>query len=453
MKKKFDLSRRTILKGAGVALALPLLEIMQTATAFAQATNVAKHFMFLYFPNGTYGRGYDGTYNMVDPFDPIGTGTNYQLPEILSSLQTYRSNLVLFRGLQNNVTLNSPGIVNPHARGSAGLLTAHSVDPSPANGIKNGISVDQILANQVGAGTKFPSIVITNPFQPSSGAADSVFWNNISWSSTSKPSLNYTDPRALFDKLFAGAAAPPAADVEAQKRLFYKQSILDSTKDSIARLKAMVGQSDKHKLDEHFTSIRAIEVALEKEATSLPPAVACNSGTRPAAFSANDQLTQWIDTMVDLVTLAIRCDLTRVVTMNMDQEGSNRNMAFMGAVGQGHDISHHIENNKTPELIKVNRYFVERFKRALDVQRGSGTSENLLNTGLTMFGTPFSNGNYHNASNVPIILAGNANGNLQTGRGYVYDQRMPLANLHLRILRMYGINQASFGNSQGVLNI
>lgn len=450
--KKYNLHRRAFLQGAGVALALPLLDIMESASAFAQAATKARHFFCLYHPNGTHGTGYDGTYPQVDPFDPVGSGTGYNLPEALSALAAYKSDLLLFRNLHNNVTLNSSGDINPHARGSAGLLTCHRTHTNPADGVKNGISLDQVIAPGVGAGVKFPSLVINNPAATNTSAVDSVFWNNISWNSTSKPTPYISDPRALFDKLFAGPSMP-VADTEAQKRRFYKQSIIDATKESLSRLTASVGAADKVKLDEHLTSIRAIELKLQAEAQQNPPANTCNGGTRPtAAFSGNNDLTQWIDIMVDLSVLALRCDLTRSIVLSMDIEGSNRNMSFMGAVGDHHDISHHLENNKTAELKKVNKYYVDRFKRALDGMKGNGSNENLLNTGLAMFATPFSNGNYHNASNLPIVLAGNGNGTLLTGRGHVLPQT-PVANLYMRILKMYGLNPASFGNSTGVLNI
>lgn len=438
MKRPWQISRRTVLRGLGTALALPALEAMVPSVARAQAAaGPPRRLLFYFVPNGIY----------MPSFTPDGEGEGYRLSPTLAPLAPYKEDFLVLGGLDNR-----PGedlIPGNHARGTASFLTCTPPRKHPDGRLEVGISVDQVAANAIGQETRFASLELGAEASVQAGSCDSGYpcgyINNISWAGPTTPMAKEVDPKLVFDRLFAGGR-PGETEEQIARRNRYRKSILDFVSEDTRALQAKLGSSDRQKLDEYLEGVRT----LEKRIAANPGAggAACMPGEPPVATSNRQEVVQQ---MADLMVLAFQCDLTRVITFMLGNGFTNVAYHFLG-VGEGHhELSHHREEKSYIDHLKViDRWEVEQFaylvgklKAATDVDGSS-----LLDNSLVLFSSELSDGNRHHHINLPVVLAGRGGGDIRPGR-HVYFRgaggEFPIADLYLTMLENVGVHLETFG--------
>lgn len=444
MSKLPRLQRRTFLKGVGATLGLPLLEAMLPASGFAaQSAGAPKRMAFVFVPNGV----------IVPDWTVKGEGTNWELSPTLEPLAKVKDRVCVVSGLmQDNARAKGDG-PGDHARSSAAFLTgAHPVKTGGVD-IKVGQSVDQVAAEKIGRQTKLPSIELGTEGGRNAGQCDSgyscAYSNNISWKTASTPMAKEINPRLVFERLFGSADDREAAKGRA-KRDEYRKSILDLVTDDANKLKQQLGQTDRRKVDEYFSSVREIEQRIERAkgetANQKIPDLTLPRGVPK-------ELDEHISLMFELMALAFQTDTTRVATFMMANEGSNRSYPMVGVNDGHHHLSHH--QNKQDwinHLKKVDKYLVGHFAKFLE--RLNGISEGnatLLDNSMILYGSAIADGNRHSHHDLPILLAGKGGGTINSGRHLVYKSETPLNNLFLSMLDRMDSGVDSLGDSTGRL--
>lgn len=450
--KRWRLSRRTCLKGLGASVALPLLEVMQPSLSRAQAS-VARRFLCVYSPNGF----------LMNLWTPTGTGTTWTTPPLLSSLEPYRGDFSIITGLGNYPASIAQQFGGSHTRGCASLLTAA---PIPDNGseIQNDISLDQVIAGAIGQTTKFPSIQVGSRQSSQTGNCEDqyscAFNNNISWSGPTTPLNKQTNPRDIFDRLFADGVPAPMPGV-VDNTYLYQHSILDVVADRAEILRMRVGTTDRLKLDEYFDAVRNVEQRISLLVDGTVPPVQCTIGEPPPS-NQDEELPfgQHLDLISDLVALAFQCDVTRVATFMFEHSFSDtRSFDFLpGVTSRHHEVTH---SDAADQEEQINRFYVERFAYLMSKLKAMPEGDStVLNNSLTYFTSEFGNGHAHDFRNAAMLVAGTAGGRLKPGvhveyplaegegtgadgRGNPDDTQ--LAALHLTTLHAFDIPQVSFG--------
>ena len=439
------LSRRTLLRGMGVAVALPALDAMIPACVRA-AGKAPVRAAFVYVPNGM---------TMAD-WTPKGAGRNYELTStygdpILKNFMPYRDDMLVLTGLMdhNGNALGDGG--GDHARAGGSFLTG--VHPAHTSGkdIHVGISVDQVAAKGVGSATRFASLELGCEDSRTVGNCDSgyscAYTNSLSWIGASTPNPPETNPRAVFARLFGGEDITLSPEVRA-KRLADRKSILDMVNNDIHQLMPTLGGADKRKMDEYLTAVREVEMRIqsaEKEKRlEVTPDFEAPTGV-PYEYGA------YVKVMLDMAALAFQTDLTRVITIVFGREGSLRPYNEIGIPDGHHPISHH---GNRPELLskltQINSFhtklfgeFVGKLKATHD---GDGT---LLDHSMLLYGSGLSDSNRHLHENLPIALFGKGDGSIATGRHVVYDKPTPMTNLYLSMLDKMNVRAEAIGDSTG----
>ena len=431
--KRHQFSRRVFLGGAGATIALPFLESLLPRNLWA-APMPPKRFIAYYVPCGI---------NMA-LWTPPDDGAAFTLTPALKPLAPVRDQLLVLTGLQNlPARPDGPG---DHASGTGAFLTATHPFKTDGASIKNGISMDQVAALGIAGKTSFPSLQLGIDGGSSVGGCDSgyscAYSRNISWASAMDPLPKLVDPQPVFSRLFAGFD-PTQTAAEIAKRNRYKTSVLDYALGDITRLQARVGATDKRKLEEHAAGIREIEKRIQDgRGASL-----CTPGAYPgdpADYPASVKL------MSDMMVLAFKCDLTRVISFMLGNGGSNRPYPFLGIPNGHHEISHHMgDPAKLAMLATINVWEVQQLAYLLEelkkVDEGGGLS--LLDSTLVFFSSEIEDGNSHAHTNLPILVAGGAGrGIFKTGRHVRYSMSpQPIANLFTSILNGLGVANTSFG--------
>jgi hypothetical protein len=421
------LPRRTFLRGAGTALALPLLDAMIPALKADRNTAAVpvRRLGFVFYTLGVN----------VDRWRPKGEGADYQLSEALTPLAPHTKKFVVLSGLSSDPDRTKAGF---HDRALGSFMTG--VEPARGK-IQVGISVDQLAAQELGKETQFASLELATE---SNGAL-----GGVSYKSATTPLPFEPNPRRVFERLFGdGGKIDPVAGAERREA---DQSSLDTVTARIKELKARLGPSDNRKLDEYLQSIRDIErrikVALEKKPVDLPDA------TRPAGIP--DSWPEHVKIMFDLQALALQADLTRVWTFMMAREASSMTFPHLGISMGHHEISHHnFEADKLDALARINvnqselfAYFLARLE---GLKEGDST---LLDHSLIMYGSDLSVPTVHSQHDLPIIVAGGAAGRVAGGRYIMYPgDTTPLTNLYLTMLDKVGMPTEKLGDSTGKLN-
>ncbi len=441
MSDKFLIPRRTFLKGLGLSMGLPMLEAMQPAALFARDAAAAPVRMaFVFFPNGC----------IVPAWKPTEEGDQYTLPESLEPLAGMRSHFNVLTGLtQDNGRAKGDG-PGDHARSASSFLTgAHPVKTAGAD-IRVGISVDQVAAERIGALTKLPSLELGIEGGRNAGNCDSgyscAYSSNISWKTESTPMAKEINPRLVFERLFGSGNGDNRGQ---ELRDYYRKSILDLVARDADRLQKQLGQTDRRKLDEYFTSVRELEQRIERAARQ-------EQSERPdfaAPAGIPGELEEHIRLMMDLLVLAFRTDSTRVATFMLANEGSNRTYPMVGVTNGHHELSHHQNNTeKMDQIKKIDKFLVSQFAYLVEqlhaIPEGEGT---LLDNSLLLYGSGLSDGNRHDHGDLPAILAGRAGGTIQTGRHISYPRETPMNNLFLSMLDRVGANVEELGDSSGRL--
>jgi|HubBroStandDraft_1064217.scaffolds.fasta_scaffold76951_1 hypothetical protein len=433
------LSRRTILRGLGAAVSLPLLDAMVPAFASPSTAAAPLRLAFIYVPNGV----------LMDQWTPATEGLDFNLPRdlprILAPLAPHRDNVLVLSGLAQNTGRPLGDTAGDHARASATYLTGVHPKKTDGAGICAGISVDQVAASHIAPATRFPSIELACEDGRLVGNCDSgyscAYNNTLSWRTPSTPLPPEVNPRAVFERLFGAIDENP---VDRLKRRRNEVSILDYVLDDTRRLSAQLGPSDRGKIDEYLTSVREIErrIQIAENDRGQPAPSIGKPGGVPADFAGYAHL------MFDLMAAAFQTGATRVSTFMLGREGSTRAYREIGISDAHHPITHH---RGDPDLIeKVARintyhvqqlaYFLARLKSTTD---GDGT---LLDHSLIVYGSGLSDGNQHEHGNLPVLVAGKSG-----GQHIAYPAETPMNNLHLSLLDRMGVPVDSLGDSNGKL--
>jgi hypothetical protein len=438
-----SISRRTVLRGLGAGVALPVLDAMVPAlTAFQKtAAKPVNRFGAVYVPNGI----------MMPQWTPTAEGTAFEFSPTLKPLEPFRERLLVLSGL-NSTPPKQAGAVGVHARASTRFLT--DMPPKVTNGanLEAGISMDQIAAKQLGEHTQLASLELGLESTESGASCDNgfncVYTSTISWRGPTTPLPTEHNPREVFGRMFGDTASTDPATRLA--RIQQQRSILDSVTRRITQLEKSVGSADRAKLDEYFEAIRDVERRIqnaEKQSTTELPVVDQPPGI-PASFEEHAKL------MFDLYALAYQCDLTRVVTFMIAHEFSGRTYPQIGVPDAHHPISHHQNDPvRLAKLAKINAYHVGLFagflKKLQSTPDGDGS---LLDHVMIVYGAGMSDSNSHDPKNLPILLAGGGAGRLKGGAHLRFAKDTPLANLHLTLLDKLGVHADRLGDSAGELS-
>ncbi|MBM3787401.1 MAG: DUF1552 domain-containing protein [Acidobacteria bacterium] len=434
------LSRRTLLRGFGTAVALPLLEAMPPA---ARSGPAPVRMAFTYVPNGI----------IMENWTPDASGRDFAFPRVIKPLEPFREKLLVLSGLTHNngrALGDGPG---DHARAAASFLTGAHPRKTAGADIKNGISADQIAAQTIGRQTRFASLELGIEHGRIVGNCDSgyscAYSNSIAWRSAETPMPPEVNPKLVFERLFGNAdpgESPQARALREQQR----RSILDFVRDDAASLQAKLGAVDKRKLDEYLTGVREIERRIEaasKESKELTPTSMEKPEGIPVEFEDHVAL------MYDLLTVALQTDSTRIATFMIGREGSNNTYRQIGVPDAHHGISHHRgEAEKVEKLTKINEYHVSLFARWLDkLSKTPDGDGSLLDHSMIVYGSGLSDGNRHHHHDLPIVIAGGGSKSLTMGRHVTYAKDTPLTNLYVSLLDRVGVKPEVLGDSSGRL--
>jgi hypothetical protein len=438
---KKSLSRRTVLRGIGATLALPLLDSMLPAfTPVAKSAARPVHRLgVVYPPNGM----------IMQNWLPKDAGPLGELTPTLAPLTPFRDQLLVLSGLDCKPGPGRPG--GAHAKASTRFLTDVS-PPQSETLLDAGISMDQIAAKELGKHTQLSSLEIGIEGGDMAGACDNGFacaYNNtISWSNASTPLPMQNDPRTVFERLFgdSGSTDPKIR----LARLRRDSSLLDSLTEEVGDLQGSLGPSDRLKLTEYLESIRDVERRIqnaEEQSGRELPVMEHPVGV-PAAYEEHAKL------MFDLEVLAYQADLTRIVTFMYGREQSGMTYPQIGVADAHHPISHHLsEPEKLVKVSKINRYHVTLFAYLLDRLRSTPDGDGTLLDHMTMiYGCGIADSNSHAPFNIPVALVGGGAGRLKGGRHISYPGGTPLANLHLTLLDQLGVRWDQIGDSTGRLD-
>jgi hypothetical protein len=456
MKKKWQISRRRMLKGLGACVALPFLDAMALPGLTPVIPGKAPlRSAFLFMPNGVH----------PEFWTPSQTGADFQLTRQLLPLESLKKDIVVLGELMNKNSIFKGA--DGHYAKSASLLTCMPIKQTIGDNISSGgISIDQVMASHVGNETLFPSLEygldrITTGVDINVGFTR-LYGSSISWQSPGQPLSKEIDPRLAFDRLFRSFV--PGRKIKEDP---WKQSILDLVMDDARSLKQNLGRADQDKLSEYLESIRSVEKRIsngankEKFARNITPDITRelirvnqNIDEYVEMYSGVD-VTEKTRLMMDIMTLAFWSDASRVSTFMFGNSVSNRNFTFLeGVHGNHHSISHHMDKKETlEEYIRITAWHIEQYayflQKLKNIKEGD---ETLLDNSMVMFTSDLRDGNRHSPRNLPIILGGRGGGKIKTGQNLIFEKETPLANLYLTMLETMNIEESSFGDSTGTLS-
>jgi hypothetical protein len=437
---KKALPRRTFLRGMGVTLALPLLDAMTPALA-ATAKPVVR-LGFVYVPNGI----------IMDKWKPLAEGANFAFMPTMKPLEQFREHLMVFSGLAQVQGRALGDGAGDHARAGATWLTGVHPKKSEIT-LQAGVSADQVAAQALRDYTQFGSLELGIESNQLAGNCDSgyscAYTNTIAWRSPTTPLPVENNPRAIFERLFGeGDSTDPGARLAL---LESQRSILDYVNGGLQRLNAKLGAGDRLKINEYTEAVRDIERRIQKaeqqNATVKLPVL-----ERPTAIP--DEFEDHVRLVMDLQVLAYQSDLTRVITLMMAREGSNRPYRNIGISDGHHNITHHQNDaNKIAKVTKINEVHVKLFGYLLDkLQTTPDGGSNLLENSLILYGSSISDGNLHTHHDLPIVLAGGGAGQVKGNRHVMLPKETPLNNLLLSMLDKAGVQAERLGDSTGKLD-
>ena len=429
-----SLTRRTLLKGAGAALALPMLDAM--TPALAQSAPPVHRFQTVYIPNGM----------AMEYWSPASNGPQLEITPVLEPLRHYAEKMIFLSGIKANWNV-------AHAGAGGSFLTGVTRGGRNETEILADVSMDQLLANKLGAETQLASLELSMDAPALAGACtvnlSCVYTHTLSWRGKTEPLPTEHNPRAVFERLF-GDSGSTSQEARAA-RLSQQSSILDAVLDKLNKLESSLGSSDRHLVNSYTESVRDIERRIEKAEEQIDmelPALEQPAGV-PPVFEEHMTLMQ------DLQVLALQTDLTRVITFMMSKEQSARPYPQIGVPDAHHPLSHH---NNDPELIErmslINIHHASLFANYLDklaaIPDGDGS---LLDNMTILYGGGISNSTIHAGVNLPLLLVGGGAGWLQGGRHVHYDNEPTLADLHLSLLERFNVHIDKLGGSTAPLTV
>ena len=435
-----SLPRRTFLKGLGACVSMPLLDAMipamTAASETAASTEKLRRLGYVYMPMGC-----DMSRWAPDP-DSKMLG---DLPPILTPLEAVKESINILSGMELQKAY--PG---SHATSNSAFLSAAQAKVTESNDYYLGITADQVAAKTLGQNTQLPSLELSMDLLSLAGQCDNgyacVYQNCLSWSSPTTPLPAEAHPALVFENLFGSGGTVAQRQAALKKRA----SLLDSVSEEMQRLKREIGPADRIRVSDYLDSIREVErriqvAAMNASENPLPDL------DRPTGVP--DSYAEHATLMFDLQLLALQGDITRVISFQLARETSNRTYPEIGVSDAHHPLTHHGNNpEKIAKVAKINQFHVSLFadflKKLKATPEGNG---NLLDHSLYLYGSGMGNPNLHDHTDLPIIVAGGAAGNIAGGRHIRFDKPTPLANLHLTLLQRAGLNLDSFGDSNGTM--
>ncbi len=442
-----SLPRRTMLRGMGATLALPLLDAMVPALSAVSKTAArpVRRAGFVYIPNGAV---IDEAAHGVDAWSPSGAGSSFELSPILAPLAPVRDWLVVLSGLDHPMARSMGDGAGDHARGTATWLTG--VHPKKTEGIdvRAGTTADQFIAAEFGRETRLPSLEVSLESPERVGNCEvgysCQYLYTISWRTPTTPLPMENNPRVVFERLFGegGTAAERLAEGERDR------SILDWVTGDIADLRRELGAADQLRVTEYLDSVREVERRIRMSeragdtlALELPP----------LPMGIPDTFEDHIKLMYDLLALAWQADITRVGAFQISYETSSRTYPQIGVANSHHSLSHHAQNEENiAKLIRINTYHIQMLEYFLEKLRATPDGDgNLLDHALVLYGGSMSDGNDHSHYPLPCLLAGGAAGRLRGGRHLRYTDRPAMTRALLNVLDLMGVPADEFSDATG----
>ena len=432
------ISRRAVLRGAGTAIALPLLDAMVPALAPAAAADPARRFGVIYHPNGV----------IYDQWLPKGAGSQFELSPTLKGLESFKDKLIVVTGLFSDraEALGDGG--GDHSRACGSYLTGVHVKKSDT-ALENATSVDQIAAKAFERETQLSSLQMTADENSLLGSCDlgysCAYSSTLSWLTPTLPLMAENNPRVLFERMF-GSSDSTDARVRAA-RLSQDHSLLDSISDRVRQLQRQLGRADNRKVNDYLTSLRDVERRIQKaeeQSSKALPDVAQPAGI-PDNFDAHVRL------LYDLQLLAYQTDLTRVITFMYGREQTGRPYPQIGIPEPHHPLTHHQGNpEKMEKCARIQRHHIALFAEYLEKLRNTPDGDaSLLDHVILLFGAGISNSDRHTHGPLPTLVVGGGAGTLKGGRHLVYPEHTPLTNLELTLLNKLGVPAEQLGDSNG----
>jgi hypothetical protein len=444
---KRTLPRRTFLRGAGAAIALPLLDAMVPALAQSSAS-APKRIGFIYMPNGV-AMNFGG----VNFWTPKTAGKNIELSRILTPLAPYKDVLTVVSGTAHHqADAQDDGANGDHTRATSSWLSGARAKRTEGADVESGITADQIAANVLGRETPLPSLELAIDLNFLSGQCENsyacIYMNTIAWTSSTTPLPTENNPRIVFERLFGNGGTTAQRVALAQEN----RSILDSVSADFSRLARTLGPKDRTQVDSYLDSVREVERRIAA-VESLSDDAGLPALERPRGIPEN--FGDHVSLMYELQWLAFQADLTRVVTFMLGRELNFRTYPEIGFLEGHHGVSHHGDRPEQLEkLAKLNTYQTELFAKFLAkleaTPEGDGT---LLDHSLFLYGASLSNPNLHAHYDLPLSLVGGAGGAHHGNRHVVFPAETPMTNLLLAMLDKVGVPTASLGDSTGPLDV
>ena len=440
---KKALPRRTVLRGMGSLVALPLLGAMVpalTASGRTAASPISR-LGFFYAPNGMF----------LPNFHPTGNGgRDYKITRILSPLKDYREQMIVVSGLSNNglVSPNEGGGV--HTRAHGGWLSGVLPKRTEGADIEAGKTVDQFAADELGKNTSLRSLELTTESNFTVGNCENgyscTYQNSTSWRSPTTPLYHERDPRVVFQRLFGDGGSVEARLAQMQT----DRSILDSVTDSINQLERKLGPSDRVMMEEYLDAVREIERRIQRTVQNNA------SGPLPTAqqpAGLPDTYEEHVDTLFEMLVLAYQADITRVSCFQMARELSGRTYPHIGVPEGHHTVSHHqLTPHNIEQYTKINIHQVSLFSKLIDRMHNTPDGDgSLLDHSIMMYGTGMGDGDHHTPYDLPVILVGGGSGQMKGGRHIKYAMHTPFMNLGLTLLDKVGVQVDSISDSTGLL--
>ena len=435
---KKAISRRTILRGAGTAIALPLLDAMIPAFAPAATTTPVKRFGVVYHPNGV----------IYDKWLPTGAGSNFELSPTLKGLEPFKDKLIVVTGLFSDQAEPLGDGGGDHSRACGSYLTGVHVKKSDSI-VENAVSMDQIAAKAFESDTQLSSLQMTADENSLLGSCDlgysCAYSSTVSWLTPTLPLMAENNPRVLFERMF-GASDSTDSRVRAA-RLKQDRSLLDSVNDRVSQLQRKLGTADNRKMDDYLTALRDVERRIQKaeeqSSKELPDV------HQPAGIP--DNFVDQVRLLYDLQLLAYQSDLTRVITFLYGREQTGRPYPQIGVPEPHHPLTHHQNDPvKMEKCTRIQRHHIELFAEYLEKLRNTPDGDgSLLDHVILLFGSGISNSDRHTHGPLPTFLVGGGAGTLKGGRHLIYPEHTPLTNLQLTLLNKLGVPAEKLGDSTG----
>lgn len=440
------LSRRTLLRGTGAALALPWLEAMMPPTARADTSETAPadtpvRMAALFVPNGV----------RQEMWTPHGTGREFELSKTLRPLKSHKDQLLVLTNLWNQASDVGDG----HYVKTSGFLTCTTINKSLGIDLNcNGRSMDQVAAKYASRSTPLASLELG--MDPVTTGVDTnvgytrVYGSHIAWAGPTSPLARELNPASVFDRLFR-AAHPTRGNSQRD------QLLLDRVLGDVDGLKRRVGIVDRRRIDEYLQSVRSIERRLQSQTTDdanhWQPMVPVDRKRRPSDQQP-DLYAERVRLMLDMIALAFQTDTTRVCTFMFGNAVSSRSFSFLDGVSGGHhDTSHHQNDaDKLRQYQVINQWHVEQYAYLLDKLRQMPEREGtVLDNSMILYGSGLRDGNSHSPHNLPILLGGRGGGRIATGQHLQFERDTPLANLYAAMLNAFGTGETRFADSTQLL--